>query len=283
MSPKVTLAPSQHRDDPDDGSDDGYDHEEVPMIEKDSSPHSRKWGRGAPRTAIVILGLLLLASLLCNAILLSWSLLQAQDLDALCVKHTSEYWSPITDSIKIRFESVLFDGSFMTKSIYQQSAGPEVDEAWSGLGIDFRTAVVPENRGLEAGLDPSAVKARKSQGGGYLTNVENMIRQTLPWNVDYYRDRGAGVYENSEPIVELHVVHCLDIIRQQLQCSSDVGMFGQRWIRRKGKDMNVFPIFDTVHKCRNFNDVLAWAKEHKAPDGLVAEVRNDDVILDAYP
>lgn len=32
-----------------------------------------------------------------------------------------------------------------------------------------------------------------------------MIRQTLPWNVDYYRDRGAGVYENSEPIVQLHV------------------------------------------------------------------------------
>ena len=40
------------------------------------------------------------------------------------------------DGIKMRYESVLFDGSFMNKSIYQQSAGPEVDEAWSGLGID---------------------------------------------------------------------------------------------------------------------------------------------------
>jgi len=79
------------------------------------------------------------------------------------------------------------------------------------------------------------------------------------------------------------VDHCLDIIRQQLQCSSDVGMFGQRWIQRKGKDMNVFPIFDTIHKCRNFNDILTWAKKHQARDGLVAEVRDDDVIPDAYP
>jgi hypothetical protein len=60
-------------------------------------------------------------------------------------------------------------------------------------------------------------------------------------------------------------------------------MFGQRWIQRKGKDLNVFPIFDTVHECRNFNDILTWTKEHQATDGLAAEVRDDDVILDAYP
>lgn len=42
------------------------------------------------------------------------------------------------DDIEIRYESVRFDGSFIKKSIYQQSAGPEVDEAWSGLGIDCK-------------------------------------------------------------------------------------------------------------------------------------------------
>ena len=78
------------------------------------------------------------------------------------------------DDVKLRYESVLFDGSFMNKSVYQQPAGPEVDAAWSGLGIDFRTIVVPEDRGFEAGLDPSAVKVKKSQGGGYLVNVEGL-------------------------------------------------------------------------------------------------------------
>jgi hypothetical protein len=42
------------------------------------------------------------------------------------------------DGIKLRYESVRFNGSFMHKSIYQQSAGLEVDEAWSGLGIDCK-------------------------------------------------------------------------------------------------------------------------------------------------
>jgi len=60
------------------------------MIDKVSSPRSRKW-RGDPRTAIAILGLLLLASVAGNAVLLSYSLLQAQDLDEISVKHTSEY------------------------------------------------------------------------------------------------------------------------------------------------------------------------------------------------
>ena len=131
-----------------------------------------------------------------------------------------------------------------------------------------------------------------------------MIRQTLPWNVDYYRDRKEGVYENSEPVVQLHVGeynqkttgsarlvkiakhsadHCLNVVRQQLQSSSDLGLFGQRWVQRPGKDLNVFPIFDTVHKCRNFDDIVNWVKENQAPDGLVAEVRNDDIVLEAYP
>lgn len=127
-----------------------------------------------------------------------------------------------------------------------------------------------------------------------------MIRQTLPWNVEYYRNQSAGVYENSEPIVRLHVGelriantasqseadmlsdHCMDIVRQQLQCSSDVGTFGQRWIQRKDRDLNVFPIFDTLHSCRNFDDILKWAKNNQAFDGAIAEVRKSDVILDHY-
>lgn len=74
----------------------------------------------------------------------------------------------------------------------------------------------------------------------------------------------------------------MDIVRQQLMCSSDVGMFGQRWIQREGKELNVFPIFDTVHKCRNFDDILDWAKRNQAPDEAKAELRDTDVVLDAY-
>ena len=89
MSPKATLIPSQRRDGSDDGSEDGSDHEEATMIGKGRNPRGRKW-RGNLKTTIVILGLLLFASLAANVALLSYSL-QSQDLDAISVKHTSEY------------------------------------------------------------------------------------------------------------------------------------------------------------------------------------------------
>lgn len=45
----------------------------------------------------------------------------------------------------------------------------------------------------------------------------------------------------------------------------------------------MFPIFDTKHTCRNFDDILDWVRDNQAKDGLVAEVRDDDVIMTAYP
>lgn len=60
------------------------------------------------------------------------------------------------DDIKIRYGSVRFDGSFMNKSIYQQSAGPEVDEAWSGLGIDCETYLTIPKR-PSADIDESVL------------------------------------------------------------------------------------------------------------------------------
>ena len=64
--------------------------------------------------------------------------------------------SPVMDGMKIRYESVRFDGSFMNKSIYQQRAGPEVDEAWSGLGIDCEIHRLPL-MSLNAELDESVL------------------------------------------------------------------------------------------------------------------------------
>jgi len=61
------------------------------------------------------------------------------------------------DGIKIRYESVRFDGSFMNKSIYQQSAGPEVDEAWSGLGIDCEIDILIALKTPSADIDESVL------------------------------------------------------------------------------------------------------------------------------
>ena len=88
MPSNAAHVPFQERDVSDDGSDDGLDNEQEPMIEKGNTRSRRL--RGNPRTAIAILGLLLLASFAGNVVLL-WRFLQDQDLDAISVKHTSEY------------------------------------------------------------------------------------------------------------------------------------------------------------------------------------------------
>jgi hypothetical protein len=44
------------------------------------------------------------------------------------------------DGVRLRYDSVQFDGSFINKSIYLQNPGPEVDDAWSRLGIDCKAS-----------------------------------------------------------------------------------------------------------------------------------------------
>ena len=96
MSREANDSSVQYRIGSDDGFDNGCegDHEEVPMIEKGIRAHRRKWNLAeVPRASnftTLGLGLLLLASLFGNAVLLS-QVLRTKDLDHVCVKHTSEY------------------------------------------------------------------------------------------------------------------------------------------------------------------------------------------------
>ena len=60
------------------------------------------------------------------------------------------------------------------------------------------------------------------------------------------------------------LAHCLDIIRQQLQCTVDVGVMGQVWYQPSpGQKPQPFVDFNTKHMCRNFEDIRRWAFEHQ--------------------
>jgi hypothetical protein len=61
--------------------------------------------------------------------------------------------------------------------------------------------------------------------------------------------------------------HCLDIIRQQLMCTVDVGVFGQVWYRAEPTDVPAaFVDFNTNHKCRNYEDIRKWAEVRQLPE-----------------
>lgn len=51
--------------------------------------------------------------------------------------------------------------------------------------------------------------------------------------------------------------HCIDMVRQALMCSGDMGLMTYNWV----KDNPVpYPDFDTKHKCRNFSKLLEWGE-----------------------
>jgi hypothetical protein len=67
-------------------------------------------------------------------------------------------------------------------------------------------------------------------------------------------------------------------------CTVDVGVLGRVWYNKDNP--TAFPDFNTVHKCRNFEDVRDWALKHQMPE-VVAEdfyVRPElDVVGEEMP
>jgi hypothetical protein len=96
--------------------------------------------------------------------------------------------------------------------------------------------------------------------------LQDLLRRTLHWNYDYYKAKKEGAFVNSEYIVRVHTTHCLDILRQVLMCNPDVGVLGQVWWQPENQTSpSPFVDFNTVHRCRDYEAVRAWAEAHQLP------------------
>ncbi|KAL4734936.1 hypothetical protein BDV11DRAFT_212378 [Aspergillus similis] len=191
--------------------------------------------------------------------------------------------APVIANVPIKYHRQRFNGSFLKENVYRQDAGPDVDAAWEALGANYRPIRVPIEEAAESGIAPDQVQISETHGGGYPANVEglhhlhclkrserpptltaqNLLRQSLYYNYDYYRTKGDGAFRNDDFIVRKHVSHCLDILRQQLMCTIDVGVLGQVWIHPDHP--SPFVDFNTEHVCRNFEDIRAWAERNQLP------------------
>ncbi|KAE8454357.1 hypothetical protein EG329_005282 [Mollisiaceae sp. DMI_Dod_QoI] len=180
--------------------------------------------------------------------------------------------APILDDIPLTYTLTQFNGSFLHENIYRQAAIPAVDAAWEALGINYRALRIPSSLASKSALSSSQVQISSKYGGGYPANVEglhhlhclNLVRQALWYNYDYYHALGQGAFKNEEFIVRKHVSHCVDILRQQLMCTVDVGVLGQVWVNRDAPE--AFTDFNTRHMCRDFERVRRWAEERQMPE-----------------
>jgi len=237
--------------------------------------------------------LILVASLLSGLIGLALgSLFLNANSSKTLIERISNY-SPLLPDVDISFKPVQFNGSFFQETIFRQPASPEVDAAWESLGVDYRPVIVPTELGEKSGLGPNKVQVAEKYGGGFPANVEglhhlhclNLLRKSLYHNYDYYHALGKGAFSNDDRVIRSHVTHCLDILRQQLMCTVDVGVLGQVWWNKESP--TAFTDFNTKHMCRNFEDVRKWAEAHQAPKDVSEDYlkppRSWDDVAESIP
>lgn len=129
------------------------------------------------------------------------------------------------------------------------------------------------------------------------------MRQTSHWSWDYYRakaytDEAMGTaFENytSEEQLETHFseylgmmlasldtsltfsAHCLDIIRQEIMCTANTGIYGQWFV----KDVGLVMDFSFNRQCKNFDAIREWyANNHVDMDNTYVRKRPGDVVFD---
>ncbi|KAG0650027.1 Oxidase ustYa [Hyphodiscus hymeniophilus] len=212
--------------------------------------------------------------------------------DDICPGHVQHY-SPILKQVDTGIHIMHFNGSLLRENVFRQDAGPEVDAAWATLGVNYRSLAVPMEEAARTGLKPDQVKINEKYGGGYPANVEglhhlhclNLVRQSLYYNYDHYREKGEGAFTNDDNIVKHHVSHCLDIIRQQLMCQPDTGLLGQVWWDKSSP--KAFVDFNTDHKCKNFDAIRQWAEERQIPEAVPGDFlqppKESDTVFDEIP
>lgn len=68
-----------------------------------------------------------------------------------------------------------------------------------------------------------------------------------------------GGLKSRESKANLKTDHCIETLRMNLMCQSDIGVFTFKVYPELGDD-DPWPDFSTLHTCRNFDGIRDWAR-----------------------
>ncbi|KAK3356986.1 hypothetical protein B0T25DRAFT_566310 [Lasiosphaeria hispida] len=205
---------------------------------------------------------------------------------SLCMKNTAS--SSLSDFLpQIATYSPLFPAveyapqKFKLAPIVKDSPyagyGPSVDKAWDYIANDIGDIMITEQERQKLGLSPDSLKIQDPRTGewGYRAGVEvfhqlhclNLLRQAV--YRDYYgRKEVGGDVGDADGVEDLmgHVDHCIEAIRQNLMCQSDVSVFTFKTFPELADEgiEGEWPDFEINHMCRNFEAVRKWNNDHVA-------------------
>ncbi|TDZ21045.1 Cyclochlorotine biosynthesis protein O [Colletotrichum orbiculare MAFF 240422] len=186
-----------------------------------------------------------------------------------CIDYTSS-WSPALSILEGDNPYTLrkFNGSVFFSSPYKGPPSDTVDSAWHQI-THMGAFSLTEEEILKIGKDPEiAVRLPQELGGQYMGTLEvfhqlhclNLLWQAT--HFEYYHELGDAIGTQKEKALRNHLDHCVDILRQNLQCTSDLGVLTYAWV--DGRD-DPWPDFSTQHKCRNFEKVVDWGNKRTVP------------------
>ncbi|KAG4413536.1 hypothetical protein IFR04_013319 [Cadophora malorum] len=199
--------------------------------------------------------------------LLSLTLLVASyrrsDHSCSCIPSKAEIYSPAQSALE--YVTQQFQGALNLKSVYKGTPRKELDDAWDALSpgsiLPGPTLSISESELDLIGKDATVnatVKIPDELGGGYFATLEvfhnlhclNLVRMAT------YKEHYEKQHAFGDHWLRSHIDHCIDMIRQRLTCTADIGLVTAVWVDGYSEP---YPDFSTRHQCRDFDKIRDWA------------------------
>ncbi|KAH7418596.1 hypothetical protein BKA64DRAFT_204128 [Cadophora sp. MPI-SDFR-AT-0126] len=182
---------------------------------------------------------------------------------ASTLEHVRKFsaYSPAAKAVE--YQRVKFNATMGEGSPYV-GKGPEVDKAWHAISYDIGDQVITDEELEIIGMPKSHLRAKNPKTGveGYRVGLEvfhqlhciNLLRQVT--YKEHYMEVGNGNFAGTPEDLQMHTDHCLEILRMNVECNADVGVF--TFYMMDG-DPLPWPELNSFHQCRNFDRVKEWA------------------------
>ncbi|EMR64860.1 hypothetical protein UCREL1_8172 [Eutypa lata UCREL1] len=172
-------------------------------------------------------------------------------------------WLPDADA-GMEYEVTQFRGSFGFKTAWT-GIGPEVDAAWENITdgpVGGAIGITKEQWEAVNEFHEYPVLLDEDHGTGqYLASLDvfhqlhcvDLLRKNI--HREYY-DKHEGSFAGApESVVEGHLEHCVETLRQTLMCHGDITLLTYNWV--EGREMP-YPNFNTLHTCKKWDKLIEW-------------------------
>ncbi|OAA56509.1 hypothetical protein LEL_10959 [Akanthomyces lecanii RCEF 1005] len=169
-------------------------------------------------------------------------------------------WLPDAEA-GVEYETQRFRGSFGLQSPFT-GIGPETDAAWDNITDGGAIGITKEQWEAVNEYHDYPVLLEKDYGTGqYLASLDvfhqlhcvDLLRKAT--HREYY-DKHEGSFAGApENVVQGHLQHCVEMLRQTLMCHGDISLLTYNWV--EGRSMP-HPNFNTVHTCKKWDTLIKW-------------------------